>query len=513
MRRTLVLLTVLALAVRLALALPVTQPGYMDEAYYFVNATTLASGGGLSENFVWNYLAHPQGLPQPSNAYWMPLTSLVLAPALWLFGMNYRVAQLEMLALSALLVPLTYVVSLRTFGNVRWALTSAALMLASSFYLPYWAASDSFTLYALLGTGALLLATRAAHAGFAFAAGLVIGLAQLTRADGILLFVPFVFVWWKKNHNLGALAAALVGYALVMLPWFARNLAAFGAPLVGGGTIFMREYNDLFLYEQTLSMQYWLAAGWEQIAHNVGQAFVLNLATLAGALHFVFAPFALVGMWRERLHSIAQAAGVYGLVLFVLMTFPFSLSGPRGTFLHSLVALLPLGYVFAPVGLHAAVEWIARHRQAWRANSAERVFGSAFVLLAAAVSLLFYRANVFGDTRDAGWNERFAAYADIANFLERDARDATSPIFCIAPPAFVYVAHRAALAIPSDDPLALVHAGQQFAARYVIVEPDHPRYMDGIYNFSIADGRFQLLATFTNARGAQVQLYQLAALR
>ena len=64
-----------------------------------------------------------------------------------------------------------------------------------------------------------------------------------------------------------------------------------------------------------------------------------------------------------------------------------------------------------------------------------------------------------------------------------------------------------------DDPLALVHAGQQFAARYVIVEPDHPRYMDGIYNFAIADGRFQLLATFTNARGAQVQLYQLAALR
>src|SRR5690349_13481772 len=96
MIRTALLLFGVALIVRSIGAWPQTQPGYMDETYYFVNAVTLAHGGGLSENFIWNYLTHPSGLPQSSNAYWMPLTSWLLAPALLLFGTQYRVAQTEM---------------------------------------------------------------------------------------------------------------------------------------------------------------------------------------------------------------------------------------------------------------------------------------------------------------------------------------------------------------------------------------------------------------------------------
>ncbi len=512
MTRAVVGLFALALVVRVVLALPLTQPGYMDEAYYFVNAATLARGGGLSENFVWNYLAHPSTLPQPSNAYWMPLTSFVLAPALWLFGAQYRVAQFEMLALSATLVPLTFVISHRLFANTSWALTSALLMLASSFYLPYWSASDAFALYALLGTGVMLLAARVGDARAAFACGALIGLAHLTRADGVLLFTPFAGIWWQRR-GAHTLAPALLGYALLMLPWLARNFTTFGAPLLGGGTLFMREYNDLFLIEQSLTFEYWLGAGWQVIALNIARALVLNLATLVGALFVVFFPFALLGIWRERIRTVAQALLVYLVALFAAMTFIFSLSGARGTFLHSLVAALPLLYVFAPVGLYAAIAWIAQRRTTWHAPTAERVFGSAFVLIAIAVSLAFYRANVFGDERDAGWNEHFAVYRDVEKFLQRETRDTLSPVLCIAPPAYVYLTQRAAIAIPSDDPLALVHAAQQFAARYVIVEPDHPRYMDTLYDFSVPDPRFQLRAIFTDARDKPVQLYQIVPLR
>ncbi|MCA1554683.1 MAG: hypothetical protein LC737_09925, partial [Chloroflexi bacterium] len=129
MKRNAFGLFALALAVRLALALPFTAPGYMDEAYYFVNAATLTRGGGLSENFIWNYLSPAPSLPQSSNAYWMPLTSLVLAPALWLFGAEYRVAQMEMLFISATLVPLTFAISHRLYANRRWATMSNLLML------------------------------------------------------------------------------------------------------------------------------------------------------------------------------------------------------------------------------------------------------------------------------------------------------------------------------------------------------------------------------------------------
>ena len=152
----------LALGVRAASAWFESQPGYMDAAYYFDVAASLARGTGLTENFIWNYLSHPTALPQPSNAYWMPLTSFVVAPFLWLGGDSYRAAQVPMVLLSALLVPLTYALSLKLFRRKDWALVSAVLMLASSFYAAFWPAVDSFALYALLGTGVLWL-SRGRH--------------------------------------------------------------------------------------------------------------------------------------------------------------------------------------------------------------------------------------------------------------------------------------------------------------------------------------------------------------
>lgn len=512
MRRVAVTLFAFTLIVRGLMAWPQYQPGYMDEAYYFVNAATLARGGGLSEDFVWNYIAHPTTLPQPSNAYWMPLTSFVLAPALWLFGEHYRVAQIEMLFLSALLVPLTYLVSMQLFGNVRWALVSALLMLVSGLYLPYWAASDSFALYALLGSGVLLLAAWAHDARKALACGILVGLAHLTRADGVLLALPALLLWWQNGRSRVALAALVCGYGIVMAPWLVRNESAFGVPLLGGSSIFMREYNDLFLYERPLTPGYWLNAGWVPILQNVARAFVLNLATLAGALQFLFFPFALIGLWCERRRSLTQGVLAYLVVLFAAMTLVFSLSGPRGTFLHSLVAALPLLYVFAPPGLWRAIGWIAQRRPSWRPRAAETVFSASFLMLAALVSVSLYRANIFGDERDAGWNDRFDAYRAAAEYLTRESGDALSPVACIAPPAFVYFAQRPAIAIPSDDPLALVHAAQQFAVRYVIVEPDHPAYMDAFYSSTVADPRFQRLATITTAGGTPVQLYQIIPL-
>ena len=155
--RPLLLLFGLALAVRALAALPEAQPGYMDAAYYFDIADSVARGAGLTENFVWNYLSHPAGLPQPGNAYWMPLTSLVVAPFLRLGVQPYRAAQVPMLLLASLLVPLTFALSLHLFGRKDWALVSALLMLASSFYAPFWAAVDSFALFALLSSLVLWL--------------------------------------------------------------------------------------------------------------------------------------------------------------------------------------------------------------------------------------------------------------------------------------------------------------------------------------------------------------------
>ena len=77
-RRSL-LLAVLGLAVALFVAAFQPAPGYMDADYYYAGGRQLATGHGFSESYLWNYLDDPTGLPHPSNAYWMPLASLLAA--------------------------------------------------------------------------------------------------------------------------------------------------------------------------------------------------------------------------------------------------------------------------------------------------------------------------------------------------------------------------------------------------------------------------------------------------
>jgi len=528
----------IALGVRAASAWFQSQPGYMDAAYYFDIADSLARGTGLTENFIWNYLSHPTGLPQPSNAYWMPLTSIVVAPFLWLVGDSYRAAQIPMVLLSALLVPLTYVLSLKLFRREDWSLASGVLMLASSFYAPFWPAVDSFALYALLGTGVLWLSARPAERPALSASprapleavrrqppvgirtillcGALVGLAHLTRADGFLLLLAPLAVWRKGLRPEKAIVPLLGGYLAVMLPWFARNAAVLGTPLPGGGMLFARAYDDLFVFDQALTLDYWLAGGVDQIAASWLRAMILNTATLAGAMHFVYFPFLCVAASRERRLAIVQAGAATLAGIFVLSTFVFSHSGPRGTFLHSLAALLPLMYALAPVGLAATVGWVAARRKAWNAAQAERVFGTAFVLLAAVLSGFLYASNVFGSAAQPGWNDRFKIYQQVDAFLAREGGtlySPQSPILCINPPAYYYFARHPAIALPTDDALALIHAASAFGARMFILETDHPGYLDTVYDFTVPDQRFQLRATFADATGAQVQLYQIVPLR
>ncbi len=508
-------LFVLALIVRTVLALGQTQPGYMDAAYYYDIAENLASGRGFTENFIWNYLAQPSTLPQPSNAHWMPLTSIVIAPFLWPFGHSYRAAQVPMVLMAAPLVPLTYLLSWRIFRRRRWAITSAVLMLSSSFYLAYWTATDGFALYALIGTGVLVLSSRGCETGWAwgFACGLLIGLAHLTRADGFLLLAPVIVRWWQCGRRPSGLMTLLGGYLLIILPWFLRNWQVFGLPLVGGNTIFMREYDDLFSFEKSLTLDYWLRAGWSNILATQLRALLLNLATLAGALHFVFFPFALVGLWRLREQPPIRGAIIYLIVMLGAMSFVFSLPGPRGSFLHSLSALLPILYVVAPAGLQASIQWIAQRRSSWSPVQAERIFAAAFLLMAVILTAYFFSLNQFGDATQAGWNQRFVAYQSVESFLRSETADAISPIMCINPPAYYYFNQRPAIAIPSDDSQALIHAAQKFGARYFVLEADHPRYLDSLYRFSDADSHFRLRATFADSTGAQVQLYQIVPVR
>jgi hypothetical protein len=101
------------LLVRLIAAIPIQRPGYMDAHYYYDGAEALYRGLGFNEDFIWNYLDDPQGIPHPSHLYWPPFSSILAYLSFLVFGVSYRTAQVPFILLSATLPLISYYVSLQ----------------------------------------------------------------------------------------------------------------------------------------------------------------------------------------------------------------------------------------------------------------------------------------------------------------------------------------------------------------------------------------------------------------
>ena len=81
-----------AFVVRAVVGTLFAGPAYPNSYYYVNLAEQLATGHGLSVDFIWNFVevggqipADPT-LPIPSNAHWLPLAALVQVPFIWLLG-------------------------------------------------------------------------------------------------------------------------------------------------------------------------------------------------------------------------------------------------------------------------------------------------------------------------------------------------------------------------------------------------------------------------------------------
>jgi hypothetical protein len=150
-------------------------------------------------------------------------------------------------------------------GCRRHAWLAGLLTLFSGFFTRFWGATDTFSPYALIGSLCLLFLGSGACASpdsnrprilCFFPAGIMAGLAHLTRADGVLLlFVGWLVALWLWNklplhQRLLSIPIMTLGYLLIMTPWFVRNLGVIGSPLPVGGTqsIWFTEYDDLFNY-------------------------------------------------------------------------------------------------------------------------------------------------------------------------------------------------------------------------------------------------------------------------
>lgn len=508
------LVLAIALATLLLTAHWVRVPGYTDADYYMATAVQLAEGRGLTEPFIWNFLAGAERLPQPSHLYWMPLTTLLAAGPMLVLGANFGAARLLFLMTAACLPLGSSWLAVRLGATRREAVLAGLLAALPGFFLPFFATTDSFAPYALLATGVLiLLARRMADGGAAsaFGAGLLIGAAHLTRADGFLLLAPAAYVLIRiEDNRWRAVLLILGGYSLVMGPWMLRLLRISGSPLPPGASdaLWLRNYDELFSYPPgRLGPSHLLAMGPGELIRVRLQALLHNLLSLLAVNGLVFlAPFMIWGGWLRRSRPIVQLGSLYGALLLALMSFVFPHPGTRGGLFHSSAGLMPLLWALAPIGLHNAIIRLAP-RRGWEPVRATRAFGVGAVLIAGVVTAFLFWDRLLQPLGTPGaWGGSADVYRQVGRELR--ARDEQVGIVAVNnPPGFWLATRLASVVIPDGGPEDLLAVARDFQVEWVVLEGNHPQGLSDLYRHPRSLPGLELAGSLDVERGAPVYFF------
>lgn len=481
-RRVYLILLGAALLVRLAMALLISEPGYMDAAYYTVMGQRIAGGQGATEPFLWNYLDDPSGFPAPAFGYWMPLPSILAAP-FWAIGKSFFAMQMPFALCSALLVVLGAHIAWRTTGRMHMVWGAGGLLIFSAYYFPVWTLPETFAPFALCGAVVLWTGGRFWEHPKVTWAALMAGaatLAYLTRSDGLLLVAMALALPLLRRDGRSLVVSVLV-VALLLTPWFLYNLDARGALMPTGGTrtLWLTEYDDHYCYQCALSPQRYLAWGWGNILRSKWDALVWNAKTLLGVLGYVaLAPLALIGGWRLRERPAFVLAALYLALLFSAMTFAFSFSGPRGGFFHSGGALLPFIVTAGLVGLNRSIVWLGGQRN-WNIAEAQRVFTAGLVVIALGMSMALTAPKL------AAWRDASAPYRWVVAWLEmytqERALDLACPVLVGNPPGFWYATRIPALAVPNEDAATAANLAERYGACWLLLDENRPAPLAPLY--------------------------------
>jgi 4-amino-4-deoxy-L-arabinose transferase-like glycosyltransferase len=255
--RVLFVLLVVGLAARIAItnhggwATP-PVPG-SDASEYDSYAWNLAQGHGYSG--ISPDVKTPDGqLLEHTTAYRSPGTSVLWAGLYWSCGHRYGVVRFFQCVLDTLTILLIYGIGRKCFGDTV-ALLAATIYAVWPTALLYTSQLGSETLFTFLFCCFILISLEFAEGANwprAIAAGVLLGLAMLTRGNAVLmvaLMVPWsVWQLWRTPRLLvRGLAISFV--ALVMLvPWTIRNYWIFHEFIpfqTGGGDLLLGSYNSV----------------------------------------------------------------------------------------------------------------------------------------------------------------------------------------------------------------------------------------------------------------------------
>ena len=493
--RDLLLLLGGALVARVAAAWLVPSAPYTDSAYYTLVAERLADGHGFTIPVLYSFLevggALPSdpALPVDSNGHWMPLTSIVSAGSMALFGADWRAGQVPTVLLSVAWVGMTHLVTWDLWKVRSHALVAGILAIFAGPLLVMIPLVDSFAVFGVLGSLALWASMRAVHSErwpwWLVLSGGLIGLATLSRVDGLFLAVAPAVAWWTRMRSVGLATALGIGAAaalaclVVMAPWLARNFAVYGTllPSAGGHTLWITSYNEQFSIGHEVSLASYLAAGPGLI---VGSK-VAALAELAGRTIAitggVFAIFFVAGSWMLRRRPEARPFLAYWVVMFLAMGLLFTFHAPKGAFVHSAPAWLPMAFAIAvgsvaPVSTAMGRAWpFLRRPQTHRFLTGAALVAAIILSLAASATLLL------------SWRTSNDRLAEAAEFLSANAL--ADDVVMFADPARLHLLMgHPGVSAPFDPFSVIGKVVDAYDVRWVVVtlEPGESRDALGLWD-------------------------------
>jgi len=224
-----------------------------DASEYDDYAWNLAQGRGYSgfspdvKGPDGQFLNHP-------TAYRSPGTSVLWAGLYRAFGHRYSFVRISNCILDTLTILLIYLIGNKCFDNTV-GLLSAAIYSIWPTALLYASQMGSESLYTFLFCSSVLLALQFAERpnwAWSIAAGVLLGLAMLTRGNAVLM-VALLFPWsiwqFRKTPRLIVRGFAISFVALVMLvPWTIRNYSIFHSFVpfqTEGGDTLLGSYNRI----------------------------------------------------------------------------------------------------------------------------------------------------------------------------------------------------------------------------------------------------------------------------
>ena len=462
-------------------------PGYMDAEYYYSMGLRIASGQGLSEPFLWNYLSEVEAIPHPGFSYWMPMPAFLSAAGIWITGLkSFLGAKFVHVVLAALIPALTMKVTKELTENSAAAILAGLLAVFPVFYGIFLITTDSFAITILLG-GLFFLLTRQKSRSISFLGlGFIAGLMHLSRADGLIWLIAGLYCALKASKQREiALAAVFGGYLVGMTPWFIRNLLVLGQILPSGlaSAFWLREYNDLFIYSPAgLTYQNWISRGARAILGSYLDAGVANLRTailIQGQI--ILAPFILLGSWEHRRDVGLRAAFLVWVCLLLLMSFVFPFAGERGGFFHSSAAFQTMIWGLAACGFIKVIAW-GVDKRSWVRSKAGVVFGSVLVVMVAVAAVFTFSTRVIGENGEGPvWNDTSLKAKDIDTFLNELGLEEDELVLINNPPGLYSATGRSSIVIPAGGLEDLLSAGNKFGAYYLLLEENHPPELNDLY--------------------------------